>query len=79
MWHFKCWAGNVIGGGIGQNIRLIPDTIRSSIKNKTVILRNPNFNDPKVCFRTFKGYLILHPLKYSSAWNLEISLNQSPL
>ena len=69
-------AGNVIGGGDWSKNRLIPDSIRSSIKNKTIILRNPNFNRPwQFVLEPLKGYLILakkqfeNPLKYSSAWN----------
>ena len=69
-------AGNVIGGGDWSKNRLIPDSIRSSIKNKTIILRNPNFNRPwQFVLEPLKGYLILakkqfeNPIKYSSAWN----------
>ena len=69
-------AGNVIGGGDWSENRLIPDSIRSSIKNKTIILRNPNFNRPwQFVLEPLKGYLILakkqyeNPLRYSSAWN----------
>ena len=69
-------AGNVIGGGDWSKNRLIPDSIRSSIKNKTIILRNPNFNRPwQFVLEPLKGYLILakkqyeNPLRYSSAWN----------
>tara|TARA_B100000900_G_C20548432_1_gene703666 strand:+ start:50 stop:1120 length:1071 start_codon:yes stop_codon:yes gene_type:complete len=69
-------AGNVIGGGDWSKNRLIPDTIRSSMKNKTVVLRNPNFNRPwQFVLEPLKGYLILakkqfiNPSKYSSAWN----------
>ena len=69
-------AGNVIGGGDWSKNRLIPDSIRSSIKNKTIVLRNPNFNRPwQFVLAPIKGYLILakkqfeNTLKYSSAWN----------
>ena len=69
-------AGNVIGGGDWSKNRLIPDSIRASIKNKVIVLRNPNFNRPwQFVLEPLKGYLILakkqfkEPFKYSSAWN----------
>tara|TARA_X000001036_G_scaffold88017_1_gene80101 strand:- start:464 stop:1537 length:1074 start_codon:yes stop_codon:yes gene_type:complete len=69
-------AGNVIGGGDWSKNRLIPDSIRSSIRNKTIVLRNPNFNRPwQFVLEPIKGYLILakkqfkNPLKFSTAWN----------
>ena len=69
-------AGNVIGGGDWSKNRLIPDSIRSSIANKTIVLRNPNFNRPwQFVLEPIKGYLILakkqyqNPLKYSTCWN----------
>lgn len=34
-------AGNVIGGGDFAKDRIIPDCVRSSMKNKTIIVRNP--------------------------------------
>ena len=69
-------AGNVIGGGDWSNKRLIPDCIRSLIKNKVILLRNPNFNRPwQLVLEPLKGYLILakkpfeNPLKFSGSWN----------
>ncbi len=69
-------AGNVIGGGDWSKNRLIPDVIRSLLKNKKIIIRNPNFNRPwQHVLEPLKGYLILgskqykNPQKYSSAWN----------
>ena len=69
-------AGNVIGGGDWSDKRLIPDCIRSILKNKTIHIRNPNFNRPWLhVLEPLKGYLILGkkqyeiPNKYSSAWN----------
>lgn len=69
-------AGNVIGGGDWSSNRLIPDVIKSLIRNKSIIIRNPNFNRPwQHVLEPLKGYLILaikqykNPLKYSSAWN----------
>ena len=69
-------AGNVIGGGDWSEKRLIPDCIRSIMKNKKIILRNPNFNRPwQHVLEPLKGYLLLakyqfkNPKKYSGAWN----------
>ena len=69
-------AGNVIGGGDWSTKRLIPDCVRSIIKKKVIILRNPNFNRPwQHVLEPLKGYLILameqfnKPKKFSGAWN----------
>tara|TARA_X000000950_G_C13906912_1_gene657271 strand:+ start:2745 stop:3818 length:1074 start_codon:yes stop_codon:yes gene_type:complete len=69
-------AGNVIGGGDWSTKRLIPDSVRSIKSNKTIILRNPNFNRPwQHVLEPLKGYLILakeqylKPKKFSGAWN----------
>ena len=69
-------AGNVIGGGDWSEKRLIPDSIRSIMNNKTIELRNPNFNRPwQHVLEPLKGYLVLarrqylNPIKYSGAWN----------
>ena len=69
-------AGNVIGGGDWSKNRLIPDCIKSLKKNKTILLRNPNFNRPwQHVLEPLSGYLILgmklfnSPKKFSGAWN----------
>ena len=69
-------AGNVIGGGDWSEKRLIPSCIRSLIKNKVILLRNPNSVRPwQLVLEPLKGYLILakkqfeKPLNYSGAWN----------
>ena len=69
-------AGNVIGGGDWSENRLIPDCIKSLLKNKVIFLRQPNFNRPwQHVLEPLKGYLILakkqflSPKKYSDAWN----------
>lgn len=41
-----CRAGNVIGGGDWGDYRLVPDCIKSIIKNEPVIIRNPNSTRP---------------------------------
>ena len=75
-------AGNVIGGGDWSTKRLIPDCIRSMMLNKTITLRNPNFNRPwQHVLEPLKGYLILakkqfiNPKKFSSAWNFGTNPN----
>ena len=69
-------AGNVIGGGDWSEKRLIPACIRSLIKNKVILLRNPNSVRPwQFVLEPLKGYLILakkqfeNPSNYSDAWN----------
>ena len=69
-------AGNVIGGGDWSSNRLIPDCIRSVVKNKKIILRNPYSNRPwQFILDPLMGYLILakkqyvNPKKYSGAYN----------
>jgi len=75
-------AGNVIGGGDWSEKRLIPDSIRSIMKNKTIELRNPSFNRPwQHVLEPLKGYLVLakrqylNPIKYSGAWNFGTNPN----
>ena len=69
-------AGNVIGGGDWSQNRLVPDCIKSLNKNKTIFLRNPNFNRPwQHVLEPLNGYLILgmklfnSPKKFSGSWN----------
>ena len=69
-------AGNVIGGGDLTNARIVPDCIKSLIKNKKILIRNPNSNRPwQHVLEPLRGYLMLgmklykYPKKYSSAWN----------
>jgi len=75
-------AGNVIGGGDWSSNRLIPDSIRSLLKNKIINIRNPNFNRPwQHVLEPLKGYLILakkqyeNPEKFSGAWNFGTNPN----
>ena len=70
-------TGNVIGGGDWSEKRLIPACIKSLIKNKVILLRNPNSVRPwQFVLEPLKGYLILakkqfeNPLRYSDSWNL---------
>ena len=69
-------AGNVIGGGDWSKDRLIPDSIKALISNKTIVLRNPKFNRPwQHVLEPLNGYLILakslyqNPKKFSGSWN----------
>ena len=69
-------AGNVIGGGDWSANRLIPDSINSIMENKTIYIRNPNFNRPwQHVIEPLYGYLILakkiykEPKRYSGPWN----------
>ena len=69
-------AGNIMGGGDWSEKRLIPTCIGSLIKNKVILLRNPNSVRPwQFVLEPLKGYLILakkqfeNPLNYSDAWN----------
>jgi len=53
-------AGNVIGGGDWAEGRIVPDCMRSVIKNKNVILRNPNSTRPwQHVLEPLSGYLSL--------------------
>ena len=75
-------AGNVIGGGDWSENRLIPDIINSIIKEKTIKVRNPNFNRPwQHVLEPLYGYLLLgeklfkNPKTYSGAWNFGTKKN----
>ena len=53
-------AGNVIGGGDWSQKRLIPDSIKYLRSNKSIYLRNPNFNRPwQFVLEPLRGYLLL--------------------
>jgi len=75
-------AGNVIGGGDWSANRLIPDTVNSIIKGKTINIRNPNFNRPWLhVLEPLYGYLLLgeklfkNPKIYSGPWNFGTKKN----
>ena len=75
-------AGNVIGGGDWSANRLIPDAINSILKNKTIFIRNPNFNRPwQHVLEPLYGYLILgmkmykKPKEFSGPWNFGTERN----
>ena len=53
-------AGNVIGGGDWSNDRLLPDCIKSWLKGKKVIIRNPQATRPwQHVLEVLNGYLKL--------------------
>ena len=69
-------AGNVIGGGDWGKDRLVPDIIKASINQETVLLRYPNALRPwQHVLEPLNGYLMLgerlyeSPLQYSGSWN----------
>ena len=75
-------AGNVIGGGDWSPKRLIPDCIKSLKSGKTILIRNPHFNELwQLVLEPLKGYLVLaqkqylNPKKYSNAWNFGTNPN----
>ena len=75
-------AGNVIGGGDWSANRLIPDAINSILKDKTIFIRNPNFNRPwQHVLEPLYGYLILgmkmhkKPKEFSGPWNFGTERN----
>lgn len=69
-------AGNVIGGGDWSKDRLIPDIVRSLIKNETITIRNPIAVRPwQHVLEPVIGYLSLghclndNPIVYAQAYN----------
>jgi len=70
-------AGNVIGGGDWANYRLIPDSIKSLISNKNIILRNPQSIRPwQHVLESLSGFLLVgsklakNSKKFSGPWNV---------
>ncbi len=69
-------AGNIIGGGDWAKNRIVPDCIRSLMKDKPIKIRNPTAVRPwQLILDPLFGYLWLshkmkeHPALYSDAWN----------
>ena len=53
-------AGNVVGGGDWADNRIVPDCIRSWIKNKPVIIKSPNSTRPfQHVLEPLSGYITL--------------------
>lgn len=69
-------AGNVIGGGDWASDRLVPDCIRSLLKDEVIVVRNPGAIRPwQHVLESLSGYLQLAEQLYSNgtafsgAWN----------
>jgi len=69
-------AGNVIGGGDWAEDRLIPDSMRAILQNKSLELRNPAATRPwQHVLEPLFAYLLLgarlyeNPQKFSGSWN----------
>jgi CDP-glucose 4,6-dehydratase len=77
-------AGNVIGGGDWSKDRIIPDCIKSVIKKKKLIIRNPNSTRPwQHVLEPISGYLLLAKRLYekknffSGSWNFGPSTKET--
>ena len=69
-------AGNVIGGGDWAKDRIVPDTMRSLIEGKPIMIRNPHSTRPwQHVLEPLNGYLTLAEAlyndgpRYAGAWN----------
>lgn len=69
-------AGNVIGGGDWSANRIVPDIVRSLMKNDPILLRNPNAIRPwQHVLEPLSGYIQLaiaasnDPLRFGTAFN----------
>jgi len=70
-------AGNVIGGGDWSDDRIIPDSVRSLISKKPILVRNPNSIRPwQHVLEPVSGTLCLArkmidgPNEFAEAWNI---------
>ena len=77
-------AGNVIGGGDWSKDRIIPDSIKSIINKKKLIIRNPNSTRPwQHVLEPVSGYLLLakklyeDKKKFSGSWNFGPSTRET--
>ena len=77
-------AGNVIGGGDWSKNRLIPDCIKSILKNNKLMIRNTNSTRPwQHVLEPISGYLFLakklykSKQKYSGNWNFGPSTRET--
>ncbi|MDA9222173.1 CDP-glucose 4,6-dehydratase [Methylophilaceae bacterium] len=63
-----CRAGNVIGGGDWSKDRIVPDSIKSWSKSKSVLIRSPNATRPwQHVLEPLSGYLSLGIELYKSS------------
>ena len=80
-------AGNVIGGGDWAKDRIVPDTIRSLVEEKPVLIRNPHSTRPwQHVLEPLNGYLALAEAlcndgpRYAGAWNFgPLDFNEKPV
>jgi len=77
-------AGNVIGGGDWSKDRLIPDSVKSIINKKKLIIRNPSSTRPwQHVLEPVSGYLLLakklyeNKNKFSGSWNFGPSMRET--
>jgi len=77
-------AGNVIGGGDWAKDRLVPDIMKATSNNETVIIRNPNATRPwQHVLEPLSGYLLLGQKllegrkEFAEAWNFGPVSNES--
>lgn len=62
-------SGNVIGGGDFSVDRIIPDSVRASIKNQQIIVRNPHSTRPyQHVLECLRGYLTLAIKQYDKRY-----------
>ena len=60
-------AGNVIGGGDWSNHRLLPDCMKSTLKNKIIKIRNANSTRPwQHVLEPLSGYISLGMRLYNN-------------
>lgn len=60
-------AGNVIGGGDWSPDRIVPDSMKSFLNNKTLIIRNPKSTRPwQHVIEVIYGYLLLSSKLYKN-------------
>lgn len=72
-------AGNVIGGGDFSKNRIVPDIVRSILKKKDIILRNPLATRPwQFVLDPLHGYLILAEEGYKNKPNCTGAYNFGP-
>ncbi len=76
-------AGNVIGGGDWAKDRLVPDIMKATSNNETVIIRNPDATRPwQHVLEPLSGYLLLGEKllegkkEFAEAWNFGPETNE---
>jgi len=72
-------GGNVIGGGDWGESRLVPDMVRSVMKNESLKLRNPNSLRPwQHVLDCLYGYLLIGQVQMSKIKTFPLSVNFGP-